>query len=129
MIGLAEGVAHVSFTGGGVFVPARSPYDRQLLVEHVLDRVRSKGSVQVLVDDRRWTVNLLRGSRTARCWSCDGTVASIACCIDADTIVYCVGCAFALRGSGSRRSSRRMNRVRSRAAQSEAAVNVVPVRA
>ena len=42
MFGLGQGIAHVSFAGGGFFVPARSSYDRQLLADHALARVRVK---------------------------------------------------------------------------------------
>ncbi len=53
---------------------ARSPYDRQLLAEHVLDLGRVKGDVQVLVFDKRWLVQLLRGGRMADCCRCGDAV-------------------------------------------------------
>lgn len=53
MQALSKGIVHISFAGGGLFLPARSPYDRQMLVEHVTDRVRCKGHLQVLTDDER----------------------------------------------------------------------------
>jgi len=28
-------IAHISFDGGGLIVPAQRPYERQLLVEHI----------------------------------------------------------------------------------------------
>ncbi len=49
MIALAKGIAYVSFPGGGMFVPARSPYDRQMLVECVADRTLGTYKVQVLM--------------------------------------------------------------------------------
>src|SRR5947208_3275352 len=94
MIGIAKGVAHVSFSGGGMFVPARSPYDRQLLVEHVLDGVRRRGNVQVLVDDQRWLVHLLRDDCMVACWRCGCAVDSICHCTADDAVAYCVTCAF-----------------------------------
>lgn len=45
MMELAKGIAHVSFAGGGILVPARDPDDRQTLVEHVADHIRAKGQV------------------------------------------------------------------------------------
>ena len=94
MFGLAQGIAHVSFAGGGFFVPARSPYDRQLLADRVLDRVRVKGKVQVLVDAQRWLVQLLRDSNMAGCRRCGSAMDSV-CCRSANRAArYCVACAF-----------------------------------
>lgn len=94
MAELAEGIAHVSFAGGGLFVPVRSPYDRQLLVDHVLDRVRVKGTVQVLVDRERWLVQRLRDSHTAGCCRCGSAVDAACCRAVHHTARYCVACAF-----------------------------------
>ncbi len=90
---MSNGVAHVSFRGGGTFLPARNPYDRQLLVEHVLSRVRAKGRVQVLVNDERWMVHLHRGP-SAGCLSC-GYFGDSACYSAVrNGGPYCVKCAF-----------------------------------
>jgi hypothetical protein len=67
MTTLVKGVAHVSFVGGGTFFPARSPDNRQALVEYVADRVRAAGRVQVLVDGQRWMVEP-RGPQRASVW-------------------------------------------------------------
>lgn len=93
MFGLAHGIAHVSFAGGGFFVPARSPYDRQLLADHALARVRVKGNVQVLVDGQRWLVQLLRDS-SMTCRRCGSAVYSVCCRSAHRAARYCVACAF-----------------------------------
>jgi hypothetical protein len=98
MMTIAEGIAHVSFAGGGMFLPARSPYDRQVLTDHVVDRVRSKGSVQVLLDTQRWLVQLLRAGRTARCEKCNSVVDCI-CYTSREDAACCIRCAFAARGN------------------------------
>lgn len=91
---MTRGIAHVSFVGGGIFLPARSPYDRQLLAEHVQSRVRAKGKVQVLVDDQRWMVHRGPGSGLICCSQCGGTVNS-ACYLGAGSgTPYCLACAF-----------------------------------
>jgi hypothetical protein len=91
---LARGIAHVSFTGGGVFLPARDPYDRQTLIEHVSQRVRTKGRVQVLVDNHRWLVQSCVAPMAAACMAC-GQSADMACYPTAShAAAYCVGCAF-----------------------------------
>jgi len=90
---LSPGVAHVSFKGGGMFLPVRTPYDRQTLIDHVSDRVRSKTHVQVLIDRRRWLVdrNLFAASECSAC----GRKLDTACYdpVDHDS-VYCVHCVF-----------------------------------
>ncbi len=94
MSAMANGVAHISFVGGGVFLPARSPYDRQMLAEHIGERVQAKGQVQVLMGDRRWIIHRNRGPLAARCARC-GMAAATACYTRGrEEICYCVPCAF-----------------------------------
>lgn len=93
MNAMAKGVAHISFAGGGIFLPARNPYDRQLLVEHVGARVQSSGPVQVLLEDQVWMVHCNRGSGAARCTRC-GMAAATACYSrGGEENCYCVACA------------------------------------
>lgn len=75
---LASGIAHVSFAGGGVFLPARDPYDRQTLIDHVNERVRAKGRVQVLIDNDRWVVQRNSSPAESVCTLC-GQPADTAC--------------------------------------------------
>jgi hypothetical protein len=94
MRGLSEGIAHLSFRGGGFFLPARSPYDRQLLVEHVATRVRITGQVQVLLGDQRWLVHAARGTLKASCAVCGYAVDSACYSSSAGDAAHCVKCAF-----------------------------------
>lgn len=92
---ITRGIAHVSFPGGSMFLPARNPYDRQMLIEHIVDRARAKERVQVLVDDLRWIVHLRRSPATAHCSAC-GCALNSACYSTAEQGgAYCLGCAFA----------------------------------
>ena len=94
MSALAKGIAHVSFTGGGIFLPARSPYDRQMLIEHVTTRARAQGVVQVLIDDDRWMVRTHRDGAAVCCARC-GHSGESACYSDATgDAVCCPRCAF-----------------------------------
>src|SRR5574340_33644 len=68
-----NGIAHISFRGSGMFLPARTPYDREVLAEHVSARARVHGIVQVLVDGRRWMVSAHRAGMTVRCAGCRGS--------------------------------------------------------
>lgn len=107
---IANGVAHVSFPGGGLFLPARTPYDREMLVEHVVERAQAKGRVQVLIDDRRWMVHLSRGDLAFRCARC-GVFSDPAChCAAVGDDVFCAKCAlgFGYYLSSPRQAQRRL---------------------
>jgi hypothetical protein len=76
-----------------MFLPARTPYERQTLVEHVKDRVRLKGQVQVLMHDHRWMVRMADAAETAPCAAC-GIASDSTCCSTAGSgQVFCVTCA------------------------------------
>jgi len=90
MFGRAQGIAHVPFAGGGLFVPTRSPYDRGLLADHVLDRVCVKGKVHVLVDGQRWLVQRFRDSNMAGCRRCGSPMDSVCCRLANRAARYCV---------------------------------------
>jgi len=95
MKAIASGVAHLSFAGGGLFLPARSPYDRQTLAEHIASRARRNGQVQVLVDDRRWLVYRRSAASAAVCTHCGASSLASACyAIGCAPAAYCVRCAF-----------------------------------
>jgi len=94
MSAMADGIAHISFAGGGVFLPARSPYDRQLLAEHIGERVQAKGQVQVLMGDQRWIIRRNRGAIATRCARCGMTAATACYLRDCDEVGYCIACAF-----------------------------------
>lgn len=94
---LANGIAHVSFPGGSVFLPARTPYDRETLVEYIDHTVHVNGRVQVLLADQRWLASLGRhDAAAADCAGCRRTLA-VACyaASSASVTPYCPGCAFA----------------------------------
>src|ERR1043166_6991505 len=90
---MKTGIAHVSFPGGGIFLPARSPYDRQILIELVTDRVHCTGEVQVLLDGERWRVQLRRGG-CPRCAYCGTAVHPTCNSMTHGERGYCVNCAF-----------------------------------
>lgn len=93
MNGLAKGIAHVSFAGGGAFLPVRCAYDRQMLIEHVGDRARAKGHVQVLLGNQRWIVRRSRDRSAAPCAVCGGGARSVCSTSGLTDVVYCLHCA------------------------------------
>ena len=106
-----SGVAHIAFPGGGIFLPVQSPYDRQTLVEYVAVRVRSKGQVQVTLDNRCWSVRLCNATAAVTCAGC-GFCVDAACYSTASAeVAHCVRCAF---GDNAEPVSRRHERRRRR---------------
>jgi hypothetical protein len=93
MNAMAKGIAHVSFAGGGFFLPARNPYDRQLLVEHVSECVRTKGHVQVLMGDQLWMVHRNSGPSTTPCTRCGMAVPTAFYFRGSGEACYCPTCA------------------------------------
>lgn len=51
-----KGVARISFHGGALFVPVKTPYERELLFEHVDLYTKRHGQVLLELDQREWTV-------------------------------------------------------------------------
>lgn len=47
-------IVHVSFAGGGIFLPNEGPADRQYLVDYVTHLLHSKPQVQILRANQRW---------------------------------------------------------------------------
>ena len=64
-----KGVAHISFEGGGLIVPAQTPYEREMLFEHVEVSTKRYGRVWLDVNRGHWTISLRNGDREA-CASC-----------------------------------------------------------
>lgn len=92
---LPRGIAHVSFAGGGAFVPARNVSDRRNLIANVALCARTNGLVQVLVDDQRWIVRARREPCATGCCRC-GQAPEPVCYAAADErAAYCVTCVFA----------------------------------
>ena len=89
-----RGIAHISFAGGGVFLPAGNPYDREVLVEHVAERARSKGEILVALDDRYWSVCRNDAELGTCCSACGHSLESICYAASNDQMAYCVKCAF-----------------------------------
>ncbi len=109
---MTNGIAHVSYRGGSLFLPARTPYDRQILMEYVADGTRAATHLQVLLNDRRWMV--WRGDATTSCTHCGG--AQPCCATDDGRTPYCLRCAF-----GSEVTAGDISRTRSAALRQQVA--------
>lgn len=89
MTSTAKGIAHVSFPGGGVFLPTRSATDRHQLIKYVDAHLRASARVQVLLGNQRWVARTAAG---VRCERCDGAVER-ALASPTERATYCVSCA------------------------------------
>ncbi len=66
---IADGTARVSYPGVRMFYSMDSPYERQLLAEHVLVCSQSRNQVQVEIGSHCWILQRTRVGR-ARCSVC-----------------------------------------------------------
>ena len=64
-----KGVARISFHGGALFVPVKTPYERELLFEHIDLYTRRHGRVRLEFNRREWSVSLTN-DHPAVCTSC-----------------------------------------------------------
>jgi hypothetical protein len=62
-------IAHISFAGGGFITPAQTPYERQLLVEHIEVSTKRHGCIHLEFNRRHWTIRMNKGPG-AVCASC-----------------------------------------------------------
>jgi hypothetical protein len=85
--------AHITFMGGGLLVPARTPYDWQILREHVLNRARHVDQLQVRVGRRTWLVERPSEQRSFVCGLCKRQLSAAALHAPRSKSAYCVACA------------------------------------
>lgn len=85
--------AHITFAGGGILLPARTPYDLETLREHVLDRARHVKELQVRVARKTWLVERPSEQRQFVCGLCNRNLTVAALHVPAKAEVYCVACA------------------------------------
>ena len=110
-------VAHISFAGGGLLLPARDPYERELLVEHVVARARQNAAVRVAVHGRAWSVRLTSETFTARCGRCTRILqATWYATASPRAVPYCLRCAFGSPGRTGGLATELQNRIKTRRA-------------
>lgn len=85
--------AHLTFAGGGLLLPARTAYDRQVLREHVLNRARHVEHLQVKVGRTTWMVERRSEARPLVCGVCKRRLMVAGLHAPPKHDVYCVACA------------------------------------
>ena len=63
------GIAQIVSRDGGLILPLRTPYDRQLVFEHVADYTKRHGCVRLTFGRSEWTV-ALANERSGVCTRC-----------------------------------------------------------
>lgn len=61
--------ASISFNGGGMILPADTPYERELLVAHVEACTTQHGCIRLKINGHHWTITMNHAPRAA-CVSC-----------------------------------------------------------
>ncbi len=85
-------VAHVEGGSGTLVMPAHSPYDRQMLREHVNMLAGRVPTLTLGVHGVRWTVS--RGHSTnSHCTTCTQTMGRLICSRNGDVDTSCLDCA------------------------------------
>ena len=85
-----KGIAHVSFQGGGLIVPAHTPYDCELLFEHVEAATKRHGDVRFDLNRQQWRISLHNGHGEV-CASCGRWPGNLTYWFDGQTL--CAWCA------------------------------------
>lgn len=88
--------AYIVFAGGRLVLPAHTLYDRQMLMDHVLDYARRQPPLRVRVDHATWTVERPNAQAPVICRECARRVDRAVCRRSGTPhAVYCVPCALA----------------------------------
>ncbi len=90
---MAPQIAHIVFPDGGLIVPARTPYDRQLLQEHVLASVHHRQLLRINIGPDGWAVKRAKPRHPIVCGLCDRRITHAVCHEVGSPVPFCVACA------------------------------------
>ncbi len=82
---IMKGIARLSFHDGGLFLPAKTPYDREVLFEYADQYARRHGRVRLEVDRQEFVVRA-RGEQAETCVKCGQTLESVTYAFGARTL-------------------------------------------
>lgn len=86
-----KGVARISFHGGALFLPVKTPYDREVLFEHLDLYAKRHGAVRVELNRREWTVTRSNGEAIPQCSLCSRRLDALSFALGGRTL--CALCA------------------------------------
>jgi hypothetical protein len=84
-------IARIHMDGGALLLPARTPYEREVVLDHVRHRLRLHGFVQLEMNGRRCRVEPVAAASGATCAGCARRVGGLACRLGAQLL--CIDCA------------------------------------
>jgi len=71
-----KGIAFISFPGGGLVLPARTPYEREMLFQHVKQCANRYGRIRLTFNRLEWTVEFLSGGAIT-CTACNKSIEAL----------------------------------------------------
>lgn len=88
-------LAHLVFSEEGFILPADTPYERELVIEHAIGLVHAKRNVQITIGSKRWIVTLVdMQCPMGECSSCQKPINDIICRLRQSLgSRYCIICA------------------------------------
>lgn len=84
-------IARICSEGGILSVPASSPYEREVLWEHVQLSLRRHSRVRLELGDRAWLVSRETDGPPERCGACEQPLPELRCAVD--SLLLCLRCA------------------------------------
>ena len=84
--------ASIAFQGGGVVLAAQTPYDRELLVDYVLDCARTKRNIRITMGRAQWRVERVRQEHPHVCRQCHRPIHAARCYDPHNHKVECIAC-------------------------------------
>jgi hypothetical protein len=84
-------IARIEMDGGALLLPARTPYEREVVLDHVRHRLRLYGFVHLEMNGRRCRIEAVAAASGAACAGCRRRIAGFACRLVAQML--CVDCA------------------------------------
>jgi hypothetical protein len=87
---MKKGIARLSFQDGGLFLPVKTAYDREVLFEYADQYAKRHGRVRIEID-RRECIAQLRGAEPETCITCGHRLEGVAYIVGAET--FCRHCA------------------------------------
>lgn len=99
-------IARIQMDGGALLLPARTPYEREVVLDHVRHRLRLYGFVHLEMNGRRCRIEAIAHTAGTACAGCTRRVGTLACRFGAQ--MFCIDCALAparSRGIGAMSST------------------------
>ncbi len=85
--------AHVMFGNGGLVLPNRTPYERQILQDYVVDQAHHTDKLRIRIGRMLWVAERPRDDRPMVCVHCRRPLKVAALHASGSEATYCAACA------------------------------------